>query len=86
MKLSRRKARSLVSSATPVLGDYGSLLQDIKARIRHAQLRASFSVNRELILLYWDIGQLLIQRQVVEGWGAAVIPRLPGTSTMSFRN
>jgi len=35
-------------------GDYQGLLSDIKSRIRDAQIRASLSVNRELIKLYWD--------------------------------
>jgi predicted nuclease of restriction endonuclease-like (RecB) superfamily len=55
---------------------YQHLLQDIKARIRGAQLRAALSSNRELILLYWDVGRMLDMRQVAQGWGAAVVPRL----------
>ena len=35
-----------------------------------------FSVNAELISLYWDIGRMIHDRQQQEGWGAAVIPRL----------
>ena len=34
------------------------------------------SANAELIQLYWDIGQILVERQTREGYGAAVIPRL----------
>lgn len=55
---------------------YFKLLSEVKNRIRTAQTRAMSSVNREMILLYWDVGQLLIERQRSEGWGAAVIPRL----------
>ena len=36
---------------------YPEFLQDLKARIRAAQVRAAFAVNRELILLYWSIGR-----------------------------
>ena len=35
-----------------------------------------FSVNAELIRLYWDIGRMIEDRQRQEGWGTAVIPRL----------
>ncbi|MBN1423282.1 DUF1016 family protein [Candidatus Fermentibacteria bacterium] len=52
------------------------MLQDIKGRIRAAQLKAVMSANRELILLYWDIGRMIAERQEEQGWGAAVIPRL----------
>jgi predicted nuclease of restriction endonuclease-like (RecB) superfamily len=55
---------------------YASLLADIKTRIQTAQTRAVLAVNSELIQLYWQIGQLLDARQMQEGWGAAVIPRL----------
>jgi hypothetical protein len=56
--------------------DYAQLLADVKGRIQTAQLRAAFAANSELIRLYWQVGQLLDLRQAVEGWGAAVIPRL----------
>ena len=56
--------------------DYPALLADIKQRVRRAQTRAMLAVNAELIRLYWDIGELIDQRQKREGWGAAVIPRL----------
>ncbi|MDD5058893.1 MAG: PDDEXK nuclease domain-containing protein [Sideroxydans sp.] len=55
---------------------YSALLTNIKQRIQSAQMRALFAVNAELIRLYWEIGQMLDIRQKVEGWGAAVIPRL----------
>lgn len=58
------------------VSDYVRMLGDIKTRIRAAQIRATFAANRELILLYWDIGRMIVARQKQEGWGAAVIPRL----------
>ena len=56
--------------------DYAELLKEIKDRIGQAQTRAILTVNAELVRLYWDIGQLIDNRQRREGWGAAVIPRL----------
>ena len=55
---------------------YGDLLSDIKTRIRQAQNRAVMSANAEMLHLYWDIGRMVTTKQEVEGWGAAVIPRL----------
>jgi predicted nuclease of restriction endonuclease-like (RecB) superfamily len=55
---------------------YGSLLTEIKERIRQAQTRAALSANAEMIAMYWDIGRMIHQRQQMEGWGAGVIPRL----------
>lgn len=58
------------------LSRYADLLHGIKKRIRQAQVRAVLSANMEMILLYWDIGFSVAKRQIVEGWGAAIIPRL----------
>ena len=58
------------------LKGYPEFLSDLKKRIRDAQVKATLSVNRELILLYWEIGCRLDTVQKRQGWGAAVIPRL----------
>jgi predicted nuclease of restriction endonuclease-like (RecB) superfamily len=64
-----------VSLTTPPDG-YSDWLTDLKNRIHHAQQRASLAVNRELVLLYWQIGHDILQRQAEQGWGAKVIDRL----------
>lgn len=56
--------------------DYPRLLEDIKEHIRIAQVKANLAANRELVLLYWEIGRLIARRQRQEGWGTGVIPRL----------
>ena len=43
---------------------YGAWLTDLKQRIQSAQQRASLSVNRELVLLYWNIGRDILERQL----------------------
>ncbi|MBE2283081.1 MAG: hypothetical protein IAE77_06445 [Prosthecobacter sp.] len=43
---------------------------ELTIRVRAAQVKAAVSVNRELILLYWHIGQEILRAQKVEGWGA----------------
>ena len=52
---------------------YQSLLVSLKQRIQSAQIRAGLAVNRELVLLYWSIGNQILARQQSEGWGAKVI-------------
>ncbi len=59
---------------TPPEG-YGDWLKELKNRIHSAQIRASLAVNRELVLLYWQIGQDILTRQAQQGWGAKVIER-----------
>jgi len=60
----------------PLSPDYAAWLTELKTRIHSAQQRAALAVNRELVLLYWQIGQDILQRQSREGWGAKVIDRL----------
>nr|WP_199323865.1 MULTISPECIES: PDDEXK nuclease domain-containing protein [unclassified Leptolyngbya] len=55
---------------------YPQLLNDLKERIRTAQVRAAVAVNRELVLLYWQIGRMILDRQAQAGWGAKVIDQL----------
>jgi hypothetical protein len=49
---------------------YGRFLADLRGRIRAAQLRASLAVSRELVLLYWQMGREILDRQGREKWGS----------------
>jgi len=64
--------------------DYQSFLKGLKERVRAAQLRASLSVNRELVLLYWSIGRDILARQKEQGWGAKIIDRLAADLRKEF--
>ena len=63
---------------------YAELLEDLKDRIRHAQIRAATAVSRELNLLYFEIGQRIVERQEQEGWGRSVIERLAADLQRAF--
>ncbi len=73
---------SEIRTAVPV--GYAELLTDLKERIETAQLRASRSVNRELVLLYWQIGRDILTRQERESWGTKVIDRLAADLKRAF--
>lgn len=64
-----------VSLTSPPEG-YADWLADLKSRTHIAQQRATLAVNRELVLLYWQIGRDILARQAEQGWGAKVIERL----------
>ena len=74
--------------------DYGSLLMEIKERVRAAQYQALKAVNKELVGLYWDIGEVIARRQNKEGWGKSVVEQLasdlqrdfPGVKGFSVQN
>ena len=73
---------------------YAEFLNEVKGRINAAQSAALKAVNRALVLLYWDIGRLIAEKQKREKWGDAVIENLakdlqgtfPGIKGFSVRN
>lgn len=56
--------------------DYTQLFSAIKERIPTAQYAALKAVNTELITLYWDIGQMIVERQQGKTWGKSVVEQL----------
>ena len=88
----RKKNKMVVQAGLPA--DYTGLVESIRDRVRKAQVKANLSVNRELVILYWEIGSLIVERQKKAGWGTGVIPslardlksQLPGLKGFSERN
>ena len=74
----------MTENSLNTLNDYAVWLTALKQRIQSAQQRASLSVNRELILLYWQIGRDILERQDIQGWGAKVIDRLAYDLSTAF--
>jgi len=72
------------SQSGPLPAVYDSFLQELKDRIRSAQIRAALSVNRELVVLYWTIGRDILSRQKNEGRGAKIIDRLSEDLAKAF--
>jgi len=70
--------------AIEVTEDYRSLLVAVKHRIRAAQYEALKAVNRELMALYWDIGELIVTRQEIAGWGKSVVEQLAKDLQVEF--
>lgn len=56
--------------------DYPAFLAALKERILHSRITASRAVSHELILLYWDIGRGIVEKQQNAGWGDGVVERL----------
>ena len=73
--MSRKKPSPLV--------DYAGLLGRIKDRIRQAQARAVLAANGEMIRLYWDVGDILVERQARR---VTARPSSPGWHAISAMN
>jgi len=83
-KRPNKKLQKAVGQIAGLPRGYSRFLEDIKARIQAAQVKASLSANRELIALYWDIGRSIVERQRKEGWGKAIVDRLAGDLSRAF--
>jgi predicted nuclease of restriction endonuclease-like (RecB) superfamily len=71
-------------SGKPISPDYVAFVADLKSRIASARLNAARSVNRELILLYWDIGQAIVEKQRAAKWGDSVVAQLAADLRREF--
>jgi predicted nuclease of restriction endonuclease-like (RecB) superfamily len=63
---------------------YAALLKRVKQRVRTAQVKAALSANRELILLYWDIGHVIVEAQKNKGYGKRVVEMLSADLRREF--
>jgi predicted nuclease of restriction endonuclease-like (RecB) superfamily len=56
--------------------EYSDLFEEIKTKVDGSRLRIVMAANTAMVVLYWEIGQSILQRQQQQGWGAKVIDRL----------
>jgi predicted nuclease of restriction endonuclease-like (RecB) superfamily len=77
------KSENPLSSVSNLVG-YEDFLIELKTRISSTQLRAAVAVNKELVLLYWQIGRDILNRQQQQGWGAKVINHLAADLQKAF--
>ncbi|MEI8390689.1 MAG: PDDEXK nuclease domain-containing protein [bacterium] len=63
---------------------YIEILDTLKQKIKTAQLKASLAVNAEMLILYWEIGKIILEKQKQEGWGAKIIDTLSHDLSTNF--
>lgn len=66
--------------------EYLDWLQKIKIKIKNAQIKAAITVNTELVLLYFDIGNELYNKFELEGWGNSVVEKLESDLKSEFQD
>ncbi len=92
----QRKVRNVtrkewVTMPVPVLkadlpDGYANLLDALKKHIQQERIKTVLSANSAMVMLYWDIGASILERQKDEGWGAKVIDRLSFDLKEAFPN
>lgn len=70
-----------VSIASP---EYRQFIEELKTRVVSARISAARAVNRDLILLYWDIGRGIVEKQQALGWGEAVVETVAADLQRAF--
>jgi hypothetical protein len=64
--------------------EYRLFIKDLKARVISASICAARAMNRDMILLYWDIGRGIVEKQQVLGWGNAVVEMVAADLRRAF--
>ncbi len=76
-----KKASVSTVMASP---EYRQFIEDLKTRVVSARISAARAVCREMILLYWDIGQGIVERQKTLGWGESVVEMVAADLRQAF--
>lgn len=63
--------------------EYLDLVQTIKQEIQQAQYKSYFKCNKELIMLYYNIGKIINEHK---SWGNKFIENLAADIKLSFPN
>lgn len=66
--------------------DYKNWAEFITAKIKLAQTKTSFKVNSEMLTLYWEIGNSILEKQSQNGWGSKIIDLLASDLAKNFPN
>jgi predicted nuclease of restriction endonuclease-like (RecB) superfamily len=74
----------VAAPASKMPRDYAAALGELKRRIEHQRVRVVLAANSAMVLLYWDIGRVILERQKRAGWGAKVIDRLSADLGRAF--
>lgn len=64
--------------------DYLSWFTDLKSKIQVSQLKAAVRVNTELILVYWQLGEAIVEKQQEANWGDSLIDQLSHDLSNAF--
>ena len=67
-----------------ISADYQRFVEELKSRVATARLTAARRINQEMILLYWDIGRGIVEKQKALGWGESVVEMVAADLRKAF--
>ncbi len=83
-KIDRTVSFPVPAESIEMPDSYAITLNELKQRIGRERLRVVLASNSAMVLLYWEIGQHILNKQQDEGWGARVIDRLAHDLRLAF--
>ena len=63
---------------------YAAFIGELKARIAQERIKTVIAANASMIIMYWEIGNRILQQIQNEGWGTKVIDRMSYDLKESF--
>lgn len=84
--MAKKQNKLLTNSSTTevILSGYSNFIMALKEKIRLAQTKALFSISRELTLLYWEIGNDVVERQEKDKWGSKAMDEIANDLQKEF--
>ncbi len=66
------------------MSDYSVWIKELKAKIHEAKRKVAYSINSQLIELYWDLGRSITEKQIKANWGSNLIEKTSIELTHEF--
>ena len=58
------------------ISDFGSWIKELKSKIHDARRKVAFSINSQIIELYWELGRAISDKQEKSDWGSNFIEKV----------
>lgn len=73
-----------VDTTLTINANYRQFIEELKARIVSARVSAARAITHEAILLYWDIGRSIVEKQRAHDWGDSVVEMVAADLRRAF--
>jgi predicted nuclease of restriction endonuclease-like (RecB) superfamily len=73
---SRQRTKGTKINDVTSNADYRDWISTIKNRVQVSQVKAALSVNRELLELYWFLGEQILEKQANAKWGDGFLKQM----------
>jgi hypothetical protein len=64
--------------------EYKAWLSELTGKVRNAQIKAVLKVNTELLILYWELGAAIVEKQANTKWGDGFLLQLSRDLKVEF--